>query len=217
LTNIFTIKNRFFPSNTYLIFQDGSKECLVIDPGLDKEAIQQAIDELALIPSHILSTHGHFDHVASAYYLQQKYNVPFYIHEKDSRILRSINFFIKIMMIDMRVDVPIPDHLLKDHEAQLVLGHFQLRIRNFPGHSEGSCLFIIENAVFTGDTLYSRGIGINPFPGQDKEKLRDSLKKILSSFDGDLMVYPGHGSADTLDSIKLNNKELYQFLEEVSI
>ncbi|MEJ7826542.1 MAG: MBL fold metallo-hydrolase [Segetibacter sp.] len=217
MINVFTIKNSFFSSNTYLISQQDSRECLVIDPGLDKNAIQHAIDELNVIPSHILSTHGHFDHTGSVHYLQHMYNAPFYIHEQDSKILRSINFFLKIMKIDMRVEVPVPDQLIQGKKADLVLGNFHLSALNFPGHTEGSCLLLIDNVLFTGDTLYSKGLGMNPFPGQDKEKLRNSLNNILTSFTENLMIYPGHGSADTLNSIKAHNKELIHFLEEVSI
>ncbi|RYY19530.1 MAG: MBL fold metallo-hydrolase [Chitinophagaceae bacterium] len=209
---VHVVKNKLFPSNTYIVSAEGS-ECILVDPGLDHEAIDHKLTELQLKPAYILATHGHFDHVGSVSFFQRKYNASFYIHEKDEKILRSVNFFIKMMKIDKRVDVPVPDATFTKQRESVQLGGLTFDICNFPGHTVGSCLFLLNDCLFSGDMLYSKGIGVNPFPGQDKVKLKASLLEILELYKGEVMVYPGHGSAEKLDRIKLENKELTLFLE----
>ena len=176
------VKNKIFPSNTYIISAEDNQDCILVDPGLDKESIEHKLSEQQLRPTHILATHGHFDHVGSVSFFQKKYDADFYIHEKDVKILRSINFFLKIMKIDMKVEVPVPDYTFSEATDSLLLGGQRVEVYNFSGHTDGSCLFLINECLFSGDTLYSKGIGVNPFPGQDKIKLRASLKEIIDMF-----------------------------------
>ena len=210
---IYTIRNKIFPSNTYLVNIEGSNNCLLIDPGLDQEAIECTLNELQLEPTHILATHGHFDHVGSVSYFQKKYHVKFYIHELDVKILKSINFYLKIMKIEIRVGIPVPDHIIYGAKQTLHFNNSSIAVYNLPGHTDGSCLFHINDCLFTGDTLYSNGIGFNPFPGQDKVELKHSLKKIIELFSDDTMIYPGHGTSENLRDVKSGNNELALFLE----
>lgn len=209
---VVTVKNRFFPSNTYILANGNNKECIIIDPGLDAQVIESKISELDVVPTDILSTHGHFDHAGSAAFFQKKYNAKFHLHESDSRLLKSLNFFLKMMKIDLTVDTPVPDQLLNGDEL-LELNSYKVKVFNFPGHTPGSCLFLIDHLLFTGDILYSEGVGFNPFPGQDKKSLQKSVKEIFALFEDELIVYPGHGRSEKLSQIKLHNTELKKFLE----
>lgn len=210
---IYTVRNTIFPSNTYIVVAESGKGCLLIDPGLDVEAIEEKLEQLQLKPTAVLATHGHFDHVGSIGFFQKKYSAKFYIHELDAKILKSINFFLKIMKIDLKVDVPVPDFVFKEAIETLHLEQGSVEVYNFAGHTDGSCFFKMGTCLFSGDTLYSKGTGVNPFPGQDKMKLKASLKKIVELFSDDTMIYPGHGQAETLGKIKEGNRELNLFLE----
>ena len=205
------VSNDIFPSNTY-IFPFGDKECVLIDPGLDQNAIDKVLLQLNLRPTHILATHGHFDHVGSVSYFQKKYGAPFYIHRFDLKLLQSVNFFLKIMKIERMVDVPVPEYFLED-DTILNFGGNSLYVRNLPGHTPGSCVFAIDKCLFTGDILYAKGVGYNPFPGQDKKKLQSAVKEIFCCFNDELIIYPGHGSADNLGNIRSTNIELKKFLD----
>ena len=209
---VHTIRNGIFPSNTYVLSSEDSDECLVVDPGLDAEKIESFLRDYDLCPTHIIATHGHFDHVGSANLLQQEYGAQFYIHEDDVRYLKSINFFLKVMKIDLRVSEPIPDNKLTGFHNKLLLGLFEIDLFNYPGHTNGSCLIRWQNNIFTGDTLYINGLGLNSFPGEDKQKLKSSLKLITEMFEDDLMVYPGHGTCDLMGRIKSQNQDLNEFI-----
>lgn len=208
------VKNTLFPSNTYIIQEENSEECILIDPGLDHLAIEKKMQELKVVPTHILATHGHFDHVGGVSYFQKNYNARFYLHEKDLKLLRTINFYLKMMKINMKVEVPQPDHILVDSKETIVWKNTQLESYHLPGHSSGSCVFHLGNFLFSGDTLYANGIGFNPFPGQDKAVLRRSIEAIFNLFQDQVMVYPGHGKNATLGNIKNGNSALQQYLKQ---
>lgn len=180
---------------------------------MDQFAIDRLIEENRLIPTDILATHGHFDHIGSVAFFQKKYGARFHIHELDKKPLSSVNFYLKIVKIEGRIEVPVPDTWWKSEKEEIELGNFRFDVFNFPGHTNGSCVLKIGNSLFSGDTLYAKGVGINHFPGYDNIKLRTSVTRIFEMFDEDLMVYPGHGGSDTLGNIEAKNVELKKFLE----
>lgn len=209
---IITVRNKFFPSNTYILKnkQDGSS--ILIDPGLDRELIEHELAVNNLSPIAVISTHGHFDHVGSAEYFKKKFNAPFYLHEADLKISQSANFYLKVARIDLRIETPKPDVLLKGKSENLNIGGFQLSVRNFPGHSNGSCVIKWDDLLFSGDIIYKKGLGFNNFPGEDKLKLKHSILELFETFDGASLVLPGHGEAEYLQKIKNNNQDLIKFL-----
>ena len=209
---VFKIKNQKFSSNSYILKDKCSDCCLLIDPGLDFYFLDEKIGELNLKPIAILSTHGHFDHVGGVSYFQNKFKIPFYIHEGDFNTVKSVNFFLKIAKIDIKIETPKPNVLFKNDLEIFTIGNFKLSIYNYPGHTNGSCIIQSQNFIFTGDMIYRKGLGFNNFPGEDKIKLKHSIKKLFKIFPDDCCVYPGHGGADYLFSIKKNNQELINFL-----
>ena len=210
---IYNIRNTILSSNTYIVVNKEKRESVLIDPGMDAAKIDQVIKENNLHPTDILATHGHFDHVGSVAFFQKKYGAKFHIHKLDIKVLRSVNFFLKIMKISSKTEVPVPDNIIEGETKKLELGNFQFEFYNLPGHTDGSCVFKVGEYLFTGDTLYSKSVGINHFPGGNNEKLRLSVQKIFELFDPAITVYPGHGTFEKLGKIRETNIELKNFLE----
>jgi glyoxylase-like metal-dependent hydrolase (beta-lactamase superfamily II) len=211
---IYKIINDIFPSNTYLVKKENSNECIVIDPGLDHEIIYKSIIENNLQPIGILCTHGHFDHIGSVSILKDKFgNIPFYLHKADVKVAKSANFFLKLIKIKYWVDYVTPDYILQDDIEEIEISGFNFSIFHFPGHSEGSCIIQYKNNLFTGDIIYKKGLGLNNFPGENINILKESIKKIIITFDKNLFVYPGHGDSDLLGNIIKSNLELVNFIK----
>jgi hydroxyacylglutathione hydrolase len=207
---IITRKNSTFASNTYIITK--GNDCIVIDPGLDKDLILDTLNEYQLTPLAVIATHGHFDHIASVSDIIREHKVPYYLHNEDLKLSRSANFFLKLAKIDFKIDIPTPDFLFNGFSESIKIGIFDFKVFNFPGHSSGSCLFQFGENLFSGDTIYKNRVGFNNYPGEDKVKLKNSILKIFETFPDNSLILPGHGESDSLGSIKANNKELLDFL-----
>lgn len=213
---VYRVKNRFFPSNTYLLGQEGANTCVIIDPGVDFDSIQQAIRDLALEPIAIVCTHGHFDHLGCIAPLKKAFgNLPYALHEKDFKLAKAANFFGKLAKINVWIEHVKPDLLFSGQKGELNFGVFDLRFENFPGHSDGSCILVIGNSIFGGDLIYSKGVGFNNFPGENKVELKQSILRLLSLYQPQAMIYPGHGESATLAQIQENNQELNEFLKQL--
>jgi hydroxyacylglutathione hydrolase len=192
-----------------------TKESLIIDPGLDKEEVQQKINSLEIIPIAILATHGHFDHIGSVAELKERYKIPFFLHKADLKISKSANFFAKMAKINIKINIAEPDFLITD-EKVLTIGSMNVNFFHLPGHSSGSSAFQIDNNLFSGDIIYKNGLGFNHFPGEDLNELKKSVKTMFSTFSDETMIYPGHGIFASLGEIKKENKELIEFVNSNS-
>ncbi len=212
--NIYLIRNKkIFSSNTYLYKHKVNDECIIIDPGFDTELIDNNIQKNNLKPIAVVSTHGHFDHIASVNFFKNKYNIPFYLHESDFKISQNANFYLKVSQLNCKIETPIPDFLFKGELYNLNFKDINLEIYNFPGHSPGSCIIKIENNLFSGDIFYKNGLGMGSIPRENKEQLKSSILKIFNIFFDENLILPGHGASEYLGAIKCNNIELKQFLE----
>ena len=96
--------------------------------------------------------------------------------------------------------------------GELMVGGLRLRVMHVPGHSPGSVAFVVEGAVFTGDTLYARGVGLSRLPGGDPGLLKATLLGLWDSFPGQALVLPGHGEHAPFRQIRQENRPLLEFL-----
>jgi hydroxyacylglutathione hydrolase len=206
------IVNAQLPSNTYLMDTAEPGEVVVVDPGLDREAIERELAARSLTPVAIVCTHGHFDHIGSAYELQQAHDAPLYMHGADVRVAKAANFLLMACKIDARITVPRFDHLVEDG-AEVDIAGDTLRFIHTPGHTPGSCMVEFRGTLFTGDTVYRDGIGLVDFPGEDKDVLRRSILAVWDRLDDELWACPGHGGCCRLGSLKERNSALRGFLE----
>lgn len=210
---VIQIKNRFFPSNTYILTNENSNSCIVIDPGLDSESIHKNILDNHLVPIAILCTHGHFDHIASVGYFKKEFgNIPYYLHKDDFKIAKSANFYLKLTKIKNWIEYVEPDFIFENEMENLKIEDFNFSVYHFPGHSNGSCIFKFKNTLFTGDIIYKSGLGFNKFPGENINLLKETIKKIRVSFDKEYLVYPGHGEIGYLGDFYSKNTELVNFI-----
>jgi hydroxyacylglutathione hydrolase len=195
-------------TNCYLASCSAAKDALIIDPGLDlvseAQAIVDYISEAGLIPKCIVNTHGHEDHIKGNVYFQNRYNIPVCIHSLDEHAIAGLG-----------AGSHPPNILLKEGST-IECGQETLAILHTPGHTPGSICLLSERILFSGDTLFARGIGRTDFPGGSGSDMKLSLQRLIELPDY-LMVYPGHGETTTIGEEKrinpfLNNKSEDMFL-----
>jgi glyoxylase-like metal-dependent hydrolase (beta-lactamase superfamily II) len=209
---IWKILGGALPSNCYILEANVPGGCILIDTCLDWQLIDSALQNLGLNPHQIFCTHGHFDHVGSAYSLQEKYGCNVYLHKADERVVKASNFLLMACRIDQRITLPSITYV--EDEFSCCLGEDVLKFTHVPGHTPGSCIIELGNAWFTGDTIYSYGVGLSSVPGSNSEELKRSLNLIWNDLNSRRIVYPGHGVHSMGESICKNNKPLLIFLNK---
>jgi hydroxyacylglutathione hydrolase len=156
----------------YLVARDGAKEAVVVDPS-EAGPVVSALEREGLRLVAILNTHHHWDHVGGNADLRERFgnSLPIYAHTSDvSR-------------------VPSQTERVEEGEAFEVAG-LAFRPLHVPGHTLGAVSYCVEDAVFTGDTLFVAGCG-RLFEGTPEQML-DSLANKLGKLDGATRVYCGH-------------------------
>ena len=184
-----TLPVGYLETNCYIVTDEGSRKCAIIDPGAESNTILDYIESNKLIPEAVFLTHGHFDHYMALESVIEATGVPVYINKKDANT-------------GGRHD----PHKLDDDgklcwyvEGDVVrAGSMEFTVMETPGHSPGSVTLMCENALFTGDTLFRDSCGRTDLGEGSMEILLTSLKR-LSELEGDFEVYPGHADPSTLD------------------
>lgn len=177
--------------NTYLIYNE--EEGWIVDPGDDFELLNDVVNQERITLKGILNTHGHFDHLGAVSNFKENYNVPFYIHSRDKRLVGQANLYRKLAKGQGFFKTPAIDHFL-DQAKEIPFGGESIKIIHTPGHSEGSVTFVIDNQLISGDLLFENRVGRTNLPGGNLESLKKSATTLLQNFKG-YRVYPGHGNS----------------------
>ena len=206
-----TIVNRDFHSNTYLFRTGVGCDCVVVDPGLDLDALKHELTISGWQPTGVMCTHGHFDHVGSAAWVQSTYKVPVYLHASDLKLAKMSNFMLAAFKLKQRITLP-KFQLVGNENSHITCGTKSFAFHGLPGHTPGSAGISVDDLFFSGDSLYARKTALSKLPGEDHAMLRASLTHLFSWIEGAVRVLPGHGGSATVDEIRLHNTELRAFM-----
>lgn len=199
--NLITIElNQFHKTNCYIIHDN--KSCYIIDPGGNKEKIKQIIDEHNLNVLGILLTHAHYDHIFSL----DCYDVPIYIHKKELIILENDSYNrSKNHKLVFPFDKSCLNIVSFTNNFELNLNNGIIKAIHTPGHTQGSCCFLFNNNLYSGDTLFFETYGRCDLPTGNESRMFNSLQKLFE-LDKEIKVFPGHGTHTTIDHEAKRNK-----------
>ena len=188
-------------TNCYLVWDEVSKEAMLLDPGYYEIVIDKEIEERGLSLKYIVLTHGHFDHnLGVTDFMKSNKNVKLAANKADLSLLEAL----------------IPSVFYFDEDV-IKLGELSFRIMETPGHTKGGlCLYIPETdpafvdqdfsgTVFTGDTLFNLSVGRTDLGGGNFSELKESIVEKLFSLPDDTLVLPGHMGATTIGIEKEHN------------
>src|SRR6184192_2391584 len=193
-----------FQENCYLYACPETLEAVIIDPGDEAERIIEHIQQYEFIPKYIINTHGHIDHISAIDAVSAVYPVPLAIHPADVPFYtekRAAEMFGRTAPLVHRK----PDILLQEGD-RLTFGTLTLEVLHTPSHTPGGvCLVSRSYCVFSGDTLFYRGIGRTDFEGGNYAQIITSIREKLYTLEDDLVVFPGHGRPTTIIEEKYEN------------
>ena len=184
-----------YETNCYLVWAEGAQECVVIDPGYEPARILEEAKALGKTIIAILLTHGHFDHVGGVRQLFAETDCDIYLCPEDCALPErftagSLCYTNSVAEGDI-----------------LQLAGLTFSVLHTPGHTPGCVCYACEDCLFSGDTLFAGSCGRTDFPLGDWTALKKSLER-LKNLPVNYKVYPGHGSATTLEAEKKYNPYL---------
>ncbi len=190
------IFNQLFDSKsstyTYIISSGKGREALIIDPVIEHtDEYVKVLESLDLKLVKVIDTHIHADHISGLNELNKRTNCTRIMGEKS-----------KSEVVDLK---------LKDNEI-INIENIQLKAIYTPGHTDCSYCYIMNDRVFTGDTLLINGTGRTDFQSGSPYDAYESLFNRLLKLPEKTLVYPAHDyngkKSSTIETEKNNNPRL---------
>ena len=176
-----------YQTNCYLLWDEASTTCVVIDPGYTPDAVLLQAKLLGKTIQAILLTHCHFDHVGGVKEIANQTGCKVYVCPPELTIPHRLTAG------------PVYHTDLYEDGDVLQLAGLTIRVMQTPGHTEGSVCLLVEESMFSGDTLFQCSCGRTDLHGGSWTQMRASLQK-LRALPVNYGVYPGHGPSSTLDN-----------------
>jgi glyoxylase-like metal-dependent hydrolase (beta-lactamase superfamily II) len=188
-----------FETNAYIVACPVTREAAIIDPAPGSASVLiRYINKHQLIPTKILLTHSHWDHIADVACLKKTFTIPVYVHALDKPNLESpgtdgLPCWISIEGVADAYEIKEGD--------EIKIGTLISKVIETPGHTPGGVCFYLpeKNTLLSGDTLFKGTIGNLSFATARPALMWDSLKK-LSHLPPETRVFPGHGSSTTIQA-----------------
>ena len=175
--------------NCYILATE-KENAIVIDPGASPEKILRYLSFNNLKAKYILNTHGHIDHIGSNAAIKSGTEADLMIHKADAFMLTDVQDSYIAGLLNAQPS-PAADSTFDDGDT-IELDEIKLKVIHTPGHTLGGVCFHMDNALFTGDTLFVGGIGRTDFPYSDHQTLINSIKNRIFTLPDDTIIYPGH-------------------------
>jgi glyoxylase-like metal-dependent hydrolase (beta-lactamase superfamily II) len=198
-----------FSENTFVLSDDETKECAIVDPGcsdsLEEQELENFIIDNSLTIKYLINTHCHIDHILGCEFVKKKFNPTYYAPELDIPLLKNANMQASFVGMDFSISI-LPDEYLTE-EKKLYLGISELSFLFTPGHTPGEfCIYIQDiKTCISGDVLFFDSIGRTDLWGGNYDVLIKSINEKLLSLPEETIIYPGHGESSTIGREKKLN------------
>ena len=187
-------------ANCYIVADENTKSCAVVDPGGQGAELAQWLQQQGLTPKYVLLTHGHFDHVGGVKQLVAACpGLPVYLHPNDTKLTP-----------DLCQGLWWSDFYEDGDELQMDAITF--RVLHTPGHTPGSVCLQAGDVLLTGDTLFAGSCGRTDFPGGSWDQLMESFAR-LAMLPGDYSVLSGHGDGTRLETERRQNPYMKEAMQ----
>lgn len=191
MINIKRIVNFETDQNCFLVY-DKNKKGVIIDPGNKFEVIKEEIKNENVTVEYILLTHCHYDHIECLEELRNFLSAQVVASFECNKNIQKPTVNLSSLFSDVIKANPA-DIIVNDNDF-FNAGEMKIKTIYTPGHTNGSVCYLIENELFSGDTLFLRSVGRCDFPTGDEIVLRNSILNKIYTLDDEIIVHPGHGN-----------------------
>jgi glyoxylase-like metal-dependent hydrolase (beta-lactamase superfamily II) len=181
--------------NCYIVYDEESREAMVVDPGDNADGILKILDRQRLKPKYIVCTHGHFDHIGAVAAVKARTGAEIVLHEADLHIYEGAHDLAALMGFSLEQQ-PAPDILVAEGD-RLLLGNTVVTVLHTPGHSPGGICLFHGDMLLSGDTIFAGSIGRTDFPGGSLQAMKQSFRRIID-LPAATQIFPGHGPGSTI-------------------
>lgn len=207
-----------FAENTYVVWDEKTKEALIVDPGCsdscEEKELVDFISSNDLSIKYLFNTHCHIDHIFGCGFVKEKFKVPYYAPDKDIPLIEHIDKQAESVGVKVSIKPPLPDHFITE-DLKIKLGAIEPVFLFTPGHSPGEyCIYFpTDKFCITGDVLFQNSVGRADLWGGDFNKLLESIRKKLLVLPDETIIYPGHGEESTIGEEKKYNPFLVELVK----
>ncbi len=192
----------------YLVVDESTKEGILIDPAGDFDSIYSKVDKHHAKIKYVINTHGHYDHTSGNDHVMKRSGAKLLIHKNDLRYIRGFDKNDVASFSEESANPPAKILLLENNDS-VKFGNTQLRVIHTPGHSAGCiCLYGNDN-IFTGDTLFTEGVGRTDLPDSSDQDLADSIRNKILTLPDHTKIWPGHHYGRNTSSTVAEQKKYY--------
>ena len=191
----------FYFTNSYIISND-KNECIIVDPGINYKSSSDYIYK-NFKPLAVLLTHGHLDHIDGLEYFK---DLPIYIYKDEIDLFfdnyKNLYYTINKTNPFNKGDLNL---ILVNDLDEIKINDFKFIAYHTPGHTECSVIYLIDDCLLTGDTLFKESIGRTDMPTGNYSKIMESLDRIFNTFNDNIKCLPGHGEITNIGYERINN------------
>lgn len=199
-----TLVSKFFASNSYLVIENDS--VIIIDPSCELKLAKEILGDKQI--TAIFLTHGHADHFIYLQNYLDEYQCPIYCHQNAIEKLEDPQKNYSLYAgKNLSLSLPRNKYVFVSDNQEYQIGDLHVKVMETPGHSNCSVIYLIVDAMFSGDTLFKQSIGRTDFYSSNSRDMMMTLKRIYA-IEQDYIIYPGHDEATTLAEEKVNNRYL---------
>jgi len=191
-------------NNNYLLIDEESKEAVLIDCTEYNPEIKMELEVYNAKLKYILLTHGHFDHILGVEKTQKELGGEIIASLNDKELINHVDTFLYAYGVE-NIKVPHIDRYITENE-NLSFGNNKIQILDLPGHTPGGLGFIVDNKLFSGDTIFKESVGRVDLEGGSFEELKESIETKIFTLPEDYKIYPGHGDFTSVKHEKENNR-----------
>lgn len=187
------LNNYLNDENTYIVYDENTKNGIVIDPGYECEGILKSASDDEINIKYIFITHCHYDHISFLEEMREKTKALLVSSEKGSINIGDSDINLSVSGLGYVLCAKKSDIILKDNE-ELNIDSINVKCIYTPGHTNCGVSYLFNNKkLFSGDTLFLRSIGRHDLPTGNADELVNSIKNKLYKLDDETEVFPGHG------------------------